>query len=237
MRKLASGLSSHSPSPDRVRAPRPARGAPFTIHRHIIVASIAMRSATPRFMEMAGGAGKTFSSLPAGIADRVKRVRLPAIEDLLRGKGSVRSTRLRFSLVSLAHDFDPRRPASRRRASVRLSGHNRKNQRRGRTSVQTVLIHPPPDLPGQRRDEFQSGSFRVRLRNPPAIIRHHQTSLAIAHPRNQLDTEKSASGPNGGEAVGVTTSVQNETERDGAIDRQFQSHPPAHRCRHPRLAA
>ena len=89
MGKLASSLFL-----TLVRAPIPARGAPFTIHRHIIVASTAMRSATPRFMEMAGGADKTFSSHPAGIAGRVKRVRLPAIEGL-RGKGVLPSTRLR----------------------------------------------------------------------------------------------------------------------------------------------
>ena len=146
-------LSSHSPSPDRVLVPRPARGAPFTIYRHTIVASIATRSATPPFMGTADGAGKTFSSLPAGIADRARRVRLPAIE---------------------------------------ASRHNRKHQRRGRTPVRTFLIHPPPDLPGQRRDEFQSGSFRVRFRNPPAIIRHRQTTLSVAHPRDQLDADPSA---------------------------------------------
>jgi hypothetical protein len=42
-------------------------------------------SATPRFMGTGDGAGPTFSSHPAGIADRARRVRLPAIEGL-RGK-------------------------------------------------------------------------------------------------------------------------------------------------------
>ena len=72
-------LSSHSPSPDRVPVPRPARGAPFTTHRHTIAASTATRSATPPFMGTADGADKTFSSHPAEIADRARRVRLPAI--------------------------------------------------------------------------------------------------------------------------------------------------------------
>src|SRR6478672_3855314 len=71
-------LSSPSPSSDRVRAPRPARGAPFTIHRH----TIADSTATPRFMGTADGADRTFSSQPAGIADRARRVRLPAIDAL-----------------------------------------------------------------------------------------------------------------------------------------------------------
>ena len=75
-------LSSHSPSPDRVPVPRPARGAPFTTHRHTIAASTATRSATPPFMGTADGADKTFSSHPAEIADRARRVRLPAIEAL-----------------------------------------------------------------------------------------------------------------------------------------------------------
>ena len=50
-----------------------------------------MRSATPRFMGTAGGADKTFSSHPAGIAGRARRVRLPAIEGL-RGKGVLPAT-------------------------------------------------------------------------------------------------------------------------------------------------
>ena len=82
-------LSLPSPSSDRVRAPRPARGAPFTIHRHTIAASTATRSATPRFMGTADGADRTFSSQPALIADRGRRVHLPAIEGL-RGKGVLR---------------------------------------------------------------------------------------------------------------------------------------------------
>ncbi len=73
-------LSSPSPSSDRVRAPRPARGAPSTIHRHTIAASTATRSATPPSMGTADGADKTFSSHPGGIADRARRVRLPAID-------------------------------------------------------------------------------------------------------------------------------------------------------------
>ena len=79
-------LCSHSSWSDRVRAPTPARGAPFTIYRRTIVASTTMRSATPRFMGTAGGADPTFSSHPAGIVGRARRVRLPAIEGL-RGKG------------------------------------------------------------------------------------------------------------------------------------------------------
>jgi hypothetical protein len=75
-------LSSPSPSSDRVRAPRPARGAPSTIHRHTIAASTATRSATPPSMGTADGADKTFSSHPAGIADRARRVRPPAIDAL-----------------------------------------------------------------------------------------------------------------------------------------------------------
>ena len=59
-----------------------ARGAPFTTHRHTIAASTATRSATPPFMGTADGADKTFSSHPAEIADRARRVRLPAIEAL-----------------------------------------------------------------------------------------------------------------------------------------------------------
>ena len=51
-----------------------------------IVASTTRRSATPRFMGTADGAGRTFSSHPALIADRGRRVHLPAIEGL-RGMG------------------------------------------------------------------------------------------------------------------------------------------------------
>ncbi len=79
-------LSSHSSWSDRVPAPKPAHGAPFTIHPHTIVASTTTRSATPRFMGTADGAGRTFSSHRALIADRGRRVHLPAIEGL-RGKG------------------------------------------------------------------------------------------------------------------------------------------------------
>jgi hypothetical protein len=82
-------LSSHSSWSDRVPAPKPAHGAPFTIHPHTIVASTTTRSATPRFMGTADGAGRTFSSHPALIADRGRRVRVPAIEGL-RGKGVLR---------------------------------------------------------------------------------------------------------------------------------------------------
>jgi hypothetical protein len=74
--------SSHSSWSDRARAPRPARGAPFTIHRHTTVASTATRSATLRFTGMAGGAGQTSSSHPAGIAVPARRVRPPDIESL-----------------------------------------------------------------------------------------------------------------------------------------------------------
>ena len=82
MGKLASSLFLTLSWPDRVRAPMPARGAPFTIYRHTIVASTTTRSATPRSMGTAGGADPTFSSRPAGIAGRARRVRLPAIEGL-----------------------------------------------------------------------------------------------------------------------------------------------------------
>ena len=82
-------LSLHSSWSDRVPAPRPAHGAPFTIHPHTIVASTTTRSATPRFMGTADGAGRTFSSHPALIADRGRRVHLPAIEGL-RGMGVLR---------------------------------------------------------------------------------------------------------------------------------------------------
>ena len=95
-------LSSHSPSPDRVPVPRPARGAPFTIHRHTIAASTATRSATPPFMGTADGADKTFSSHPAEIADRARRVRLPAIEALAGNVGQ--QTLIIRSDGWLAHD-------------------------------------------------------------------------------------------------------------------------------------
>ena len=123
MRKLASSLVLTLVVPDRVRAPKPARGAPFTIHRHTIVASTATRSATPRFMGMADGADKTFSSHPAGIAGRARRVRLPAIEGL-RGKGVLPSTRLRRFAHCLALELGlkaARIAAPSRRPLVRSS--------------------------------------------------------------------------------------------------------------------
>src|SRR6478672_7841417 len=129
----------------------PVRGAPFTIHRHTIAASTATRSATPPFMGTADGADKTFSSHPAEIADRARRVRLPAIEatELLPPTGcGTRHPKLGYPL--------------------------------GHTPIRTFLIHPPSDLPGQRRDKFQSGSSRVGFRNTPAIIRHRQTTLSVA---------------------------------------------------------
>jgi hypothetical protein len=60
-------------------------------------------------MEMAGGADKTFSSHPAGIAGRVKRVRLPAIEGL-RGKGVLPAAPLRQFAQCLAWTVGARPP-------------------------------------------------------------------------------------------------------------------------------
>ena len=82
MGKLASGLFLTLIMVGSSTGAMPARGAPFTIHRHTIAASTATRSATPPFMRTGDGADKTFSSHPAEIADRARRVRLPAIESL-----------------------------------------------------------------------------------------------------------------------------------------------------------
>ena len=112
------------------------------------------------------------------------------------------------SRIALHWSLAARRPASPRRRST-SSGHQRKHKRRGRTAVRTFLIHPPPDLPGQRRDEFQSGSFRVRFRHPPAIIRHRQTTLSVTTPATSLTLIlPPASGPNACFRLLVATSFK-----------------------------
>ena len=48
------------------------------------------------------------------------------------------------------------------------------------------------DLAGQRPDQFQSGTCGVVLFNPATIIRHGQTSLAVADARDQINGDSSA---------------------------------------------
>ena len=67
-------------------------------------------------------------------------------------------------------------------------------------------------------------SSRVRRRNPPAIVRHRQTTLSVADPRYELDADSSARIRTKGvlQAVGRHL-VQSESERDSAFNRQLES--------------
>jgi hypothetical protein len=67
-------------------------------------------------------------------------------------------------------------------------------------------------------------SSRVRRRNPPAIVRHRQTTLSVADPATSLTLIlPPVSGPKGVlQAVGRHL-VQSESERDSAFNRQLES--------------
>jgi hypothetical protein len=67
-----------------------------------------------------------------------------------------------------------------RRLAAGLSRDHRKGQPRRGTFIRAVLIDRTAELAGQPRDKFQSGTFRVVLFDPAAIIGHAQASLAVA---------------------------------------------------------
>ena len=70
MRKLACGLILTFVVVGSGTGAQAGPWCAFYDYRHTIVASTTTRSATPRFMGTADGAGRTFSSHPALIADR-----------------------------------------------------------------------------------------------------------------------------------------------------------------------